>query len=86
MEQPSLFPDFDVKEGRSNAFYMAGTTQPISETSKILQGSAKQEFGAQPNNKDFATENEAALVDRTLKGSSEGEMQTWRKSKGEKAK
>jgi hypothetical protein len=68
MEQPSLFPDFDVKEGRSNAFYMAGTTQPISETSKILQGSAKQEFGAQPNNKDFATENEGSIVDRLKKG------------------
>jgi hypothetical protein len=68
MEQPSLFPDFDVKEGRSNAFYMAGTTQTISETSKILQGSAKQEFGAQPNNKDFATENEGSIVDRLKKG------------------
>jgi hypothetical protein len=68
MEQPSLFPDFDVKEGRSNAFYMAGTTQPISEASKILQGSAKQEFGAQPNNKDFATENEGSIVDRLKKG------------------
>jgi len=69
MEQLSLFPDFEVKEGRSNAFYMAGTTQPISETSKTLQGAAKQPFGKQPNNKDFETEESAdSVLDRLKVG------------------
>jgi hypothetical protein len=45
MVQPSMFPDFSVKEGRSNAFYMAGSVKPISEASKQLQGDAKKRFG-----------------------------------------
>lgn len=45
MVQPSMFPDFSVKEGRKNAFYMAGSVQPISEASKQLQGDAKKRFG-----------------------------------------
>jgi hypothetical protein len=45
MVQPSMFPDFSVKEGRKNAFYMAGSVQPISEASKRLQGDAKKRFG-----------------------------------------
>lgn len=52
-EQLSLFPDYDVVPGRSNQFYMAGSVQPISEASKVLQGAAKTKFGRQPNNKDF---------------------------------
>jgi hypothetical protein len=69
MEQASLFPDFEVKEGRSNAFYMAGSVQPISEASKTLQGAAKQPFGKQPNNKDFETEESAdSVLDRLKVG------------------
>jgi hypothetical protein len=65
MEQPSLFPDFEVKEGRSNAFYMAGTVKPISEASKNLQGSAAKPFGRQPNSKDFEGEESAdSVLDR----------------------
>ena len=45
MVQPSLFPDFSVKEGRKNAFETAGSVVPISETSKRLQGDAKKRFG-----------------------------------------
>ena len=43
--QPSLFPDFSVKEGRKNAFETAGSVVPISEASKRLQGDAKKRFG-----------------------------------------
>jgi hypothetical protein len=82
MEQASLFPDFEVKEGRSNAFYMAGSTQPISEASKVLQGAADKPFGKQPNNKDFETDNEESIIDRNYKGSGEGIMRDWRKTKG----
>lgn len=67
MEQPSLFPDFEVKESRSNAFYMAGSVKPISEASKTLQGAAKQPFGKQPNNKDYETES-VDMIDRLKKG------------------
>jgi hypothetical protein len=45
MVQPSLFPDFSVKEGRKNAFETAGSVVPISEASKRLQGDAKKRFG-----------------------------------------
>jgi len=45
MVQPSLFPDFSVKEGRKNAFYMAGSVKPISEASRRLQGDAQKRFG-----------------------------------------
>ena len=45
MVQPSMFPDFSVKEGRKNAFETAGSVVPISETSKRLQGDAKKRFG-----------------------------------------
>ena len=45
MVQPSLFPDFSVKEGRKNAFETAGSVVPISEASKRLQGEAKKRFG-----------------------------------------
>jgi hypothetical protein len=45
MVQPSLFPDFSVKEGRKNAFETAGSIVPISEASKRLQGDAKKRFG-----------------------------------------
>jgi hypothetical protein len=70
MEQPSLFPDFEVKEGRSNAFYMAGTVKPISEASKNLQGAAAKPFGRQPNNKDFEAEESAdSVLDRLKVGS-----------------
>lgn len=41
-EQLSLFPDYSVKEGRSNAFYMAGSVQPLSEATKQLQADAKK--------------------------------------------
>lgn len=67
-EQLSLFPDYDVTPGRSNAFYMAGSVQPISEQSKVLQGAAKAKFGRQPNNKDFETENESTVTDRLKAG------------------
>lgn len=63
-EQLSLFPDHEVVPGRSNQFYMAGSVQPISEQSKVLQGSAKAKFGRQPNNKDFETENEGSILNR----------------------
>ncbi len=43
-EQLSLFPDYSVKEGRSNAFYMAGSVQPISEASRKLQADAKKDL------------------------------------------
>jgi hypothetical protein len=82
MVQPSMFPDFSVKEGRNNAFYMAGSVVPISEKSKTLQETAKQPFGRQPNNKDFETENEASLTDRTNIGSGEDIMNKFRKEKG----
>jgi hypothetical protein len=69
MEQASLFPDFEVKEGRSNAFYMAGSVQPISEASKTLQGAAAKPFGRQPNNKDFEAEESAdSVLDRLKVG------------------
>jgi hypothetical protein len=69
MEQPSLFPDFEVKEGRSNAFYTAGAVQPVSERTKVLQGSADKPFGKQPNNKDFETEESAdSVLDRLKVG------------------
>jgi hypothetical protein len=45
MVQPSMFPDFSVKEGRKNAFETAGSVVPISEASKRLQGDAKKRFG-----------------------------------------
>lgn len=45
-EQLSLFPDYSVKEGRSNAFYMAGSVEPISEASKSLQAQAKKPLGS----------------------------------------
>jgi len=45
MVQPSMFPDFSVKEGRKNAFETAGSIVPISEASKRLQGDAKKRFG-----------------------------------------
>jgi len=45
-EQLSLFPDYSVKEGRSNAFYMAGSVEPISEASKTLQAQAKKPLGS----------------------------------------
>jgi hypothetical protein len=82
--QDSLFPDFSVKEGRRNAFYMAGTPTPISEKSKVLQGTADKPFGRQPNNKDFETENEGSLTERTQVGSTEAIMNTWRKSNSKK--
>lgn len=63
-EQLSLFPDHEVVPGRSNQFYMAGSVQPISEQSKVLQGSAKAKFGRQPNNKDFEAENEGTILDK----------------------
>jgi hypothetical protein len=69
MEQASLFPDFEVTEGRSNAFYMAGSTKPISEASKTLQGAADKPFGKQPNNKDFLGDDSAdSVVDRLKVG------------------
>jgi hypothetical protein len=85
--QDSLFPDYSVKEGRKNAFYMAGTPTPISERSKVLQGTADKPFGRQPNNKDFETENEGSLAERTKVGptdSTEAIMETWRKSNSKK--
>ena len=63
-EQLSLFPDHEIVPGRSNQFYMAGSVQPISEQSKVLQGSAKAKFGKQPNNKDFEAENEGTILDK----------------------
>jgi hypothetical protein len=67
--QMSLFPSIKTpKESRKTSFYMDGQVQPISEASKVLQGSATQAFGKQPNNKDFATENEGSIVDRLQKG------------------
>jgi hypothetical protein len=68
-EQLSLFPDHEVVPGRSNQFYMAGSVQPISDKSKVLQGSAKARFGRQPNNKDFETENEGSILNRLQAGS-----------------
>jgi hypothetical protein len=67
--QMSLFPNIKApKESRKTSFYMDGQVQPISEASKVLQGSATQAFGKQPNNKDFSTENEGSIVDRLKKG------------------
>jgi len=71
MVQPSLFPDYSVKESRKNAFETAGSVVPISEASKTLQGAAKQPFGKQPNNKDYEAENTSSLVERTKVGSAE---------------
>jgi hypothetical protein len=45
MEQPTLFPDFSVKEGRKNAFYMAGSVVQASEATKQLQADSKRRFG-----------------------------------------
>jgi hypothetical protein len=58
-----------VVPGRSNQFYMAGSVQPISDTSATLQRSAKARFGKQPNNKDFETENEGSILNRLQAGS-----------------
>jgi len=46
MVQPSLFPDFSVKEGRKNAFDRAGAVIQVSDVTKQLQGDAKKRFGA----------------------------------------
>jgi hypothetical protein len=81
MVQPSMFPDFSVKEGRKNAFETAGSVVPISEASKTLQGAAKQPFGKQPNNKDYETENTSSLVERTQAGSAEDVMTKFRNLK-----
>jgi hypothetical protein len=40
-----MFPDYSVKEGRTNAFYMAGSVKDVSEATKQLQGDAKKRFG-----------------------------------------
>ena len=81
MVQPSLFPDFSVKEGRKNAFETAGSVVKISEASKTLQGAAKQPFGKQPNNKDYETENTSSLVERTQAGSAEDVITKFRNLK-----
>jgi hypothetical protein len=81
MVQPSMFPDFSVKEGRKNAFETAGSVVKISEASKTLQGAAKQPFGKQPNNKDYETENSESLVERTKAGSAEDIMTKFRNLK-----
>jgi hypothetical protein len=81
MVQPSLFPDYSVKEGRKNAFETAGSVVKISEASKTLQGAAKQPFGKQPNNKDYETENTSSLVERTQAGSAEEIMTKFRNLK-----
>jgi hypothetical protein len=43
--QGDMFPDYSVKEGRTNAFYMAGSVKDVSEATKQLQGDAKKRFG-----------------------------------------
>lgn len=45
MVQPSLFPDFSVKEGRKNAFDTAGSVVKVSEKTKGLQSTATRRFG-----------------------------------------
>jgi hypothetical protein len=43
--QGDLFPDYSVKEGRKNAFYMAGSVKDVSESTKQLQSDSKKRFG-----------------------------------------
>jgi hypothetical protein len=45
MVQPSLFPDFSVKEGRKNAFDTAGSVVQASEATKQLQSDSRKRFG-----------------------------------------
>ena len=61
MEQPTLFPDFSVKEGRKNAFYMAGSVVQASEATKQLQADSKRRFGRKED--DIAVEGKYSGAD-----------------------
>jgi hypothetical protein len=59
--QETLFPDFSVKEGRKNAFYMAGSVVQASEATKQLQADSKRRFGRKED--DIAVEGGYAGLD-----------------------